>query len=338
MSLTPEELMAEMADMEMPDIPPLPAEVHFLPGQMPIPLMEGGLTHVGTESVNGVACRKYAVETLYSYEMEVPMVGQIATTITATGFIWVADVGDLPSIILKVDIEEKDTTSIDGQETTMQRHIAHQVTAFNIPITIVPPEGAVDLDEFAADMDEAAKPDDGLLADSWSTADLSDLDSYRLEQTVTTIRDGYETTMMYLFEWVKEPSTYRLVMDMGEFVIEHLWVDEGVWLRMDGGDWLEISADEAPDPFSELSAAFDWDGEMTLVGAETVNGVACQRYMVELAMPQTNGRYEVWVADQGDLPPLIIRTIMYMEQSGLITIIESNLYDINQPIVIERPN
>lgn len=345
MSLTPAELMAEMEDMEdmeMPDIPPPPAEIQFLPGQMPLPLMEGGLTLAGTEHINGVECRKYAVETLYSYEMEMPMMGQMATSITATGFIWVADTNDLPPIIMQADIEETDATSIDGQETITQRHIVQQVTAFNTPITIVPPEGAVGLDEFIVGMGEEATPDNEPVAASQPTSDLSNLDSYRLERAIAIIGEGYESTSTHLFEWVKEPYTYRLVMDMGMGMgeIEHLWTEDGVWLRMDGGDWMAISADEAPDPFAELSDAFEWDDEMTLVGAETVNGVNCQRYMVDLAMPElnVNGRHDVWVADQNDLPPLFIRSILYMEQPGMTTAIESNLYDINQPIIIAPPN
>jgi hypothetical protein len=60
---------------------------------------------------------------------------------------------------------------------------------------------------------------------------------------------------------------------------------------------MAITADDAPDPFAELSGLMDWDDDMTLVGEETVNGIHCQRYMLELVMPQVNGRHDVGFAD-----------------------------------------
>ncbi|MDV7397919.1 hypothetical protein RZS08_41345, partial [Arthrospira platensis SPKY1] len=60
-------------------------------------------------------------------------------------------------------------------------------------------------------------------------------------------------------------------------------------------------------------------------------------YRQEIVTPFGTGSSETWVADQPGLPAVIIRSLMRLTQEGQTTTTEVNLYDINQPIIIEPP-
>jgi hypothetical protein len=129
------------ASGELPDIPPWPRDIRFLPGQVPLPLVEGGLTPAGAEAVNGVQCRKYTFDTEYSYSMELPdPLGKVDTTVQGTGTIWVADQSGFPPIVMQAQAQKTETNKTSQGETTTITHIEHQVTGINVPITIEPPE------------------------------------------------------------------------------------------------------------------------------------------------------------------------------------------------------
>ena len=187
--------------------------------------------------------------------------------------------------------------------------------------------------------DDASAPAADQGDDDAPTITLDDLDSYRLEWSVTIEQEEYETQTIYLFEWIREPPTYRHVVDMMGVTFEHLWAGDKVWMKPAGlDDWIEISADEAPDPLDALSGVLDWDEGMTPDGDETINGIRCRCYITEMAMlPHATGYHRVCIADQAGIPPLVIHGLMQIEQQGSTTITESNLYDINQPFVIETP-
>jgi len=332
LEMSPDEWLADEELGELPDTPPWPEAIQFLPGQAPLPLMEGGLKPDGRETVNGISCLKYAVLTDYSYEVD-----QTVTTVEATGTIWVADQADLPPIIVQADIVETRTELFAGQETVSTTRIEYQLTAVNPSITIEPPEDAVDLEDLFADWDD---PDaDDLPGADVTTVDLSELDSYRLVMSVQVQSDGYETTNTTTLEWVREPEAYRHAYDMDGFVMEHLWIGDQVWFRMTGTDWMEIEADEAPDPFDVLYGLTDWQDErMQLVGEQVVNGIRCQWYTSEeLVIMQMTSQYEICVADQAGIPPIVVFSRTRMETQNHTTITEVSLTDINQPITFEPP-
>ena len=294
--------------------------------------MEGGLKPDGRETVNGISCLKYAVLTDYSYEVD-----QTVTTVEATGTIWVADQADLPPIIVQADIVETRTELFAGQETVSTTQIEYQLTAVNPSITIEPPEDAVDLEDLLADWDD---PDaDDLSGADVTTVDLSELDSYRLITSVQVQMDDDETTSTTTLEWVREPEAYRHFYDMGDFAIEHLWIGDRVWTRMTGTDWIEIQADEAPDPFADLYSLTDWqDEDMQLVGEQVVNGIRCQWYTSEeIVIMQMTSQYEICVADQAGIPPIVVFSRSRTETQNQTTITEVSLTDINQPITLEPP-
>lgn len=174
--------------------------------------------------------------------------------------------------------------------------------------------------------------------DTASTAALDDLDSYRLEWSVTTKQEEFEGQSTYLIEWIREPSTYRLVTEMMGVSFEHLWSGDKAWIKPAGAsDWTEITSDEAPDPFDALGGVNDWDEDMIPDGEETVNGVNCKCYIAEATTPWGTSSHRICVADQAGIPPITVRGLLQMDQQGSTTIIESNMYDINQPIAIETP-
>ena len=76
--------------------------------------------------------------------------------------------------------------------------------------------------------------------------------------------------------------------------------------------------------------------DMVLMGEETMNDVRCNHYVKDIETPYSTHE-EVWVANQSDLPPVVIRGLNRVEISGMVTTIETNVYDINTPITIKAP-
>lgn len=150
MGMSREELMALEwgGDMDdLPDIPPWPSGIVFMPDQAAIPLVEGGLTPAGQSSVNGIPCRQYNVVTDYSYTFMDMMFGEETDErVQATGTICVADRADLPALIVQAVIEQIDRYTIAGQEMSWQQRIEYEITGINIPITIEPPADAMRMD------------------------------------------------------------------------------------------------------------------------------------------------------------------------------------------------
>jgi hypothetical protein len=334
LAMTPAEWLAGEELDALPDIPPWPSEIVFLPGQIPLPLVEGSLTPDGRETVNGIPCRNYAVVTDYRYEFDqAALQAEGATAVQAAGVVWVADQADLPPFIVQADIEKIETTLFAGQEMVSTTRIEYQVTAVNVPIVIEPPAGALSLDQLFADSEEA---EPGARA---TVDDLSDLTSYRLVTSILVQMDDLEMTTTHTVEWVRDAQAYRRTQtdDVSGMSVGFLWIGERAWM-LAGNEWMEIQSEEDPDPLDELVGLLEWDEEMKLVGEEVVDGVRCRRYVGdEIVFPHATGQQEVCVADQPGIPPLIIHSRMRMVQEGQTTITEHTLYDINQPMTIEPP-
>jgi len=332
LAMSREQLMAlEWGDMdELPDIPPWPADIIYMPDQASLSLVEGGLTPVGRETINGIACRQYSVITDYSYEFpetDFSRAGQ--ERMQATGSVWVADQADLPALVIRADIEQTATRLIGGQEVVWQHRIEYEITAVNIPLAIEPPADAMTLTEMYEDWDDDF--DDTAVA----PATLSELDSYRLVITIRVTLEDIETTRTTTFEWVRDPRAYRYVEEMEDFSMAWLGVGDDNWMRVTGSDWMEIAGEEPDFPLG--AAEWVYDDEMELVGTAVVNGINCQHYRFEMTFSNITSQTEVWVADQPDLPTVVIRSLTQTEQPGQTTITDVNLYDINQPLAIDPP-
>jgi hypothetical protein len=60
---------------DLPNIPPWPSQILFMPDQASLPLVEGGLTPAGRDSLNGIPCQQYNIVTDYSEVDETMLAG-----------------------------------------------------------------------------------------------------------------------------------------------------------------------------------------------------------------------------------------------------------------------
>jgi len=130
-------------------------------------------------------------------------------------------------------------------------------------------------------------------------------------------------------EWVREPPSGHLVTGLGEYT----WIGDNFWVKV-GNTWMQGSQEEAENAFDQLGDLMEPDSDMVLAGEETVNGVHCQHYVYDL---EDTMHKEIWVADQSDLPSVVIRGMFRIETSQMVTEAEGNVHDINTPITIEPP-
>ncbi len=166
-------------------------------------------------------------------------------------------------------------------------------------------------------------------------AGLEELNSYRLEWQIVVQNGDVETTSVYQLEWTKEPLAAHLVWQMAPDMppVEYILADDTVWMKA-GGTWVVSSRGEMDELIRSAGEVIEPEEGMQLTGHETVNGIRCKHYVSEQSVPGTPAsRHEVWVADQSGLPPVVIRGFFAMENMSM----ESNVTDINAPIVIEAP-
>jgi hypothetical protein len=194
-------------------------------------------------------------------------------------------------------------------------------------------------------------------------AGLDSLDSYRRRIVWTTQRADGSTSSESdtLQEWVRgdQPAAHILTVmtdpdDPGATITSELiYVGDTGWARQIDGSWLarEVQGwEENITPFS-FDAEDVQEVEWTAAGEETVGGVHCQHYTFREEVPPEGedalpmpGEIDLWVADQPDLPPVIVRQRLRWvgEESSapgeiLTTELDIQLSDLNAPIVIEAP-
>lgn len=319
---------------ELPDIPPWPSQLLFMPDQASLSLMEGGLTPAGRDNINGIACQKYNIVTNYSYEIDDPVFGGYSQEdMEATGSICVADQADLPALVIWADIDQTSTRIMGGQTVVWQHRVEYEITAVNIPLVIEPPADALSFEDMYGDWD-----DDDFDYDYYDADPLAELDSYRLVIAIHIQMEGYETTSTTTFEWVNEPRAYRHLEEQEglDFDMEWIAVGDQAWMRMGSSGWMPIEMDEEP----TFGATAQWyeDENAQLVGTTVVNGINCRHYRHEpITAFGSTVEAESWVANEPGLPVMVIRSVMHTRQEGQVTTTEVNLHDINQPITIEPP-
>ena len=114
----------------------LPEGIELVPAQIfPVPIKAAMLLD-GEETVNGVHCKRYAVDTDLDYTLDIPGGGEMHTTGHATGQIWIADQSGIPPIIVRAWMDE--AVVIDGEAS--HPYWEHNITDINGPITIERPE------------------------------------------------------------------------------------------------------------------------------------------------------------------------------------------------------
>jgi len=298
--------------------------------------MESSMKKAGQDTVNDVRCTWYTVDTDFSMPFPSPedapeealqllpkeMEGHIE------GKICVADERDLPQVIIRSQTTQELTLKYaSGKEETMAYEEERDLYDINASITIKPPENVME-------MPSMPTQPGGQPGEAVEVASLDDLDSYRLELKMST---GGAMTTGITIEYVREPPARRLLWGMGETpMAEYIWSGDTVWVKV-AGTWVQGTEEDAAEHLDNTADVMTPEEDMVLAGEETVNGVSCKHYVYDLEMATQSMHKEVWVANQSDLPPVVIRGLFRMK-TGQVTIeSEANVTDINTPITIEPP-
>jgi len=318
--------------------------------------MESGMKEVGKDTVDGVRCKRYTVDADVSMPFPVPedvpeqaqrflpkeMEGHVE------GEICVADERGLPQVIIRSQtVQELTLKYASGKEEAMVYEEKRELYDLNKPIAIEPPQGAMAMPSMPTPSgaipttppsSELPTPSGGQPSESIEVADLDSLDSYRLEMSVQTkMSTGGGMTTGFTMEWVREPPARHLVMGLGESPLgEYIWIDDTVWVKL-GDNWVEGTEEDAADALDNVGDVMTPEEDMVLVGEETVNDVRCNHYVYDFEVASQKMHKEVWVANQSDLPPVVIRGLFRMETTQMTIESEANVYDINTPITIEPP-
>ncbi|MCK4472927.1 MAG: hypothetical protein KAW49_14190, partial [Anaerolineae bacterium] len=241
-----------------------------------------------------------------------------------------------PVIVWSQTTQELTFRYASRDDETMVYEEERELYDINKPITIEPPEGAMEMPSPPTPSSgEQATPLAEQPGASVEVASLDDLDSYRLDWSVQMqMSAGGEMQMSYTMEWVQEPPARHLVMSIGGGPFgEYIWIGDTVWVKT-GDTWMQATEEDAADAFDQLGDVMTPDSDMVLVGEETVNGVHCKHYVHDFGDMMHK---EIWVANQSDLPPIPIRGMFRMKTTQMVTEAEGNVYDINTPITIEPP-
>ena len=118
----------------------LPDDVEIAPGQM-LPLeIKSAMKPAGEETVNGIHCRRYTIDTDFDYTHDLPGVGEVNYTGHATGEMWVADQAGLPAIAVRVRMSQTLTEKQGDSVETSNPYWEQDITDINAAIAIEPPE------------------------------------------------------------------------------------------------------------------------------------------------------------------------------------------------------
>jgi hypothetical protein len=137
-TINPEDLPVEIQSDAQLD-----TSIEPLMSQMTFNFVEGSLTLVGEEIINGVPCKHYTVDSTYTYTTT--FTEQITASATITehyvGDIWVADKAGWQAFIVQARLAKTTKTVATGAIGQEDEYIEMDVTDINSPdIVINPPE------------------------------------------------------------------------------------------------------------------------------------------------------------------------------------------------------
>lgn len=122
---------------------PLENDLSLLTGQRQLHIAEGSMTPAGEETVNGVACKKYTVDSTYFYTttLPAPLNATAKVTLQDSGEIWVANQSGWTPFVVRAQLTEVSTTETPGGSNSVTIYIEQDVADINSPdITIQPPQ------------------------------------------------------------------------------------------------------------------------------------------------------------------------------------------------------
>ena len=304
--------------------------------------LQGDMTLVGEETVNGVHCKHYTVDTEFSIELPSPSGGVQTVTGHVKGDIWQADQSGLPSIVIRSQTETEMTLFGDTPMIVSEERDVYDINSS--AVTIQAPTAVADVLE-PPPPSENPPPTPPVEPPSapLEVADLQDLNSYRLSVTSRVQSADIPAVEVVLTEeWIREPPARRLIVSLGQGApeMEYIIIGDSAWMNL-GGTWMSIPASDVDDFDGGLSSFMTPDSGMTLVGEETVNGVHCKHYVLDLELPSQSVHHEMWVADEAGTPPIVIRAMYRLEMitgdTTMVTEGEVNVTDVNASFSIDPP-
>ncbi len=216
-------------------------------------------------------------------------------------------------------------------------------------------------------------------------AQLDTLDSYRLQGKVVMEGGLFGSTSVgwnFTQEWVKKSQAQRTItlIDVTtpmsstsvprqnpQVAMEAIVIGNTYWLKV-GNDWMQV--DSRQPQYQRTSVGnlqSDWPS-IKPAGEETVSNIRCKHYTVDedtMKMSGPNGvimvthaQGDIWVANQPNLPSVIMRARIRMRVSGsffspltaspvpspeaqepkeMVYYYEYEITDVNIPITIEPP-
>jgi hypothetical protein len=310
--------------------------------------IQSGMTLLGEETVNDVHCKHYSVDADLTIDMPDATGATGEVTAHIEGEMWLADQGGLPAVVIRSRAETS-MALFAGNSMTMYEE--RDVYDINAPISIEPPaEASAMLDLPGQSEGQPAAPENQPLAPPaepsgapLEVADLKGLNSYRLAMTYRSQpAQEMATEIVFTEEWVREPPARRFSVSYGADMptMEYIIVGGSAWMNV-GGTWMMTAETDVQDANDNMAEFLAPDPNMIPVGEETVNGVHCQHYTLDVELDFETVHHEMWVADQDGLPPVIIRSVyqvtVKMGETTLVNGGELNVTDINTPITIEPP-
>lgn len=131
--------LAQSPEMQPQGDRPLEDTLVWLTGQRQLYIAKGSMTPAGQEEANGIPCKKYTVDSNYSYSATLPVAHKV--TLHYTGEIWVANKSGWPTFLVSARLLEESTTDMQGQSMPETVFLEQDVTAVNPPdILIKPPQ------------------------------------------------------------------------------------------------------------------------------------------------------------------------------------------------------
>jgi len=179
-------------------------------------------------------------------------------------------------------------------------------------------------------------------------ARLETLDSYRAHRTVWLVKqNSSEEVNITTAECVREPLGVHVAHHDPETGFEEeVAIGNTVWNKGVSGGWNQTQSEYRMNDLVAAAETFwgftieEIEGPLcsdctVLVDEVTVNGVHCKHYGIDRDMPALH--VEAWVADQHDLPPVLIRGLRREMEKDMTIYTEVNLTHINKPLTIEPP-
>ncbi len=120
---------------------PVEDGIQWLMGQPEVKIVEGSLTLAGEETVNGVTCKRYTVDSTYTYNVEYQALSAKATITEGTqGEIWVADQEGWSPFVVRAQLLQTTTTQLEGGPSVAETvYIEEDVTDINSSDIVVEP-------------------------------------------------------------------------------------------------------------------------------------------------------------------------------------------------------